>query len=37
MNTVYLLPEFIYMPVANLRCFHFLPFIMTSKCNGYYY
>ena len=37
MNTVYLLPELIYPLIANLQCFHFLPFIMTSKCNAHYY
>ena len=37
MNTVYLLSEFIYTSIVNLQCFHFLPFIMTSKCNAHYY
>ncbi len=33
MNTVYILPEFIYTSIANLQCFHFLPFMMPSVGN----
>ncbi len=34
MNMIYLFPEFIYLLIANLQCFHLLPFMKPCIYNS---
>ena len=37
MNTIHLLPEFIYLLIAHLQYFHFLPLTIPYVCYPYHY